>query len=96
MEEGVGPILHLSCADMAAFLFSTIQALSKSTGTGTGTGICHMLANFTIKHTKTKLVIRIFQAILFYYFKNYFIYYIMLFYHTLSILTFILGFNKLK
>ena len=89
---GVGPILHLSCADMAAFLFSTIQALSKSTGTG----ICHMFANFTIKHTKTKLVIRIFQAILFYYFKNYFIYYIMLFYHTLNILTFILGFNKLK
>ena len=93
---GVGPILHLSCADMAAFLFSTIQALSNSIRTGTGTAICHMLANFTIKHTKTKLVIRIFQAILFYYFKNYFFYYIMSFYHTSNILTFILGFNKLK
>ena len=50
---GVGPILHLTCADMAAFLFSTIQALSMSIRTGTA--ICHMLANFTIKHTKTKL-----------------------------------------
>ena len=37
-----------------------------------------------------------FQTILFYYFKNYFIYYIMSFYRTSNILTFILRFNKLK